>query len=329
MKPSTPHNSYRGINASNRKKKCSKRSRRLPTRLSRGSRRVRAEDAVSQGCVMLATLCEVERNASGHARLPRDAIHGTIGRRLVTGRRPRLRHLVERNVPAHSVEARVLPRLVQSSVHLGLLNGRCPATRSHRRGRLLDDAVAHAGMVGLGAEARDVVERVPEQTGAVEYQHHASEIEQGYIPRERGNHARPQEYHAGDRAPVVAVAHRAAAVLAQQAPRVRRIGAAHVGGLGGHDDGVGEGAREGEEAGEHGADAPGELDGLGLMPFGPEEVEEEGGAEDGGDVDADEDVVRGDADEVVVVDGGAGRVLRDEVLLVDVICGKCEEVVRM
>jgi len=34
----------------------------------------------------------------------------------------------------------------------------------------------------------------------------------------------------------------------------------------------------------------------------PEEIEEEGGTEDGGDEDTDEDVVRCDADEVVVVD---------------------------
>lgn len=39
------------------------------------------------------------------------------------------------------------------------------------------------------------------------------------------------------------------------------------------------------------------------MSLGPEEVEEEGGAEDGCDINADEDVVRSDADEVVVVDG--------------------------
>lgn len=37
------------------------------------------------------------------------------------------------------------------------------------------------------------------------------------------------------------------------------------------------------------------------MALRPEEVEEEGGAEDGGDVDAVEDVEGGDADEVVVV----------------------------
>lgn len=53
------------------------------------------------------------------------------------------------------------------------------------------------------------------------------------------------------------------------------------------------------------------------MSFGPEEVGEEGAAEDGGDVDANKDVVRGDAAEVVV---GAGGVFGDEVLLADVVC---------
>jgi hypothetical protein len=63
-----------------------------------------------------------------------------------------------------------------------------------------------------------------------------------------------------------------------------------------------------EYASEDGADAPCEFDGGRLAAFGPEEVEEEGCAEDGRDVDAVEDVVAGDADDVVVVDGGAGRV---------------------
>lgn len=53
------------------------------------------------------------------------------------------------------------------------------------------------------------------------------------------------------------------------------------------------------------------------MSFGPEEVREEGAAEDGGDIDANQDVVRGDAAEAVV---GAGGVFGDEVLLVDVVC---------
>lgn len=57
------------------------------------------------------------------------------------------------------------------------------------------------------------------------------------------------------------------------------------------------------------------------MSFGPKEAGEEGAAEDGGDVDANKDVVRSDAAEVVV---GAGGVFGDEVLLVDVVCMKNE-----
>lgn len=55
------------------------------------------------------------------------------------------------------------------------------------------------------------------------------------------------------------------------------------------------------------------------MAFRPEEIEEEGRPEDGGHVDAYEDVVGGDADEVVIVDFGAGPVGSNPVLLVDVV----------
>jgi len=55
------------------------------------------------------------------------------------------------------------------------------------------------------------------------------------------------------------------------------------------------------------------------VALGPKEVKEEGGAENGGDEDADENVVAGDANEVVVVNRGAGRVVGDEFLLVYVV----------
>ena len=80
--------------------------------------------------------------------------------------RPRWRPPVKRHVPADRVEPRVGARAAEGSVHLGLLDGRCPAPGAHRRRGLLGDAVAHAGVVGLGAQAVDVVERVPEETGA-------------------------------------------------------------------------------------------------------------------------------------------------------------------
>lgn len=143
-------------------------------------------------------------------------------------------------------------------------------------------------------------------------------------PRERSHHAYPQENDTRDRATILAVPQRAPTVLDEQPSRGPRICARNVGGLGGNDVRVGEGGGERKHAGEDGADAPGELDGGRLAAFGPEEIEEEGGAEDGGDVDADEDVVRGDADEVVVVDGGAGGLDGDEILLVDVVLGVLE-----
>lgn len=55
------------------------------------------------------------------------------------------------------------------------------------------------------------------------------------------------------------------------------------------------------------------------MPFRPEQVEEEGTTEDGGDVYADEDVERGDANVVIVVDEGFGELVLHEILLVDVV----------
>lgn len=64
---------------------------------------------------------------------------------------------------------------------------------------------------------------------------------------------------------------------------------------------------------------PSQAYGLGLMALRPEEVEEEGRAEDGGNGDADEDVVGCDAKEVVVVFDGEGVKRGDEILLVDIV----------
>lgn len=55
------------------------------------------------------------------------------------------------------------------------------------------------------------------------------------------------------------------------------------------------------------------------MSFGPEQVEEKRGAEDGCNRDPDENVIRGSADEVVVVDFGFGVLLLDGILLVEII----------
>ena len=63
-------------------------------------------------------------------------------------------------------------------------------------------------------------------------------------------------------------------------------------------------ARQSEAAREYGADAPGDPDARDLAAFGPEEVEEEGGAEDNCDIDPGEDVIRECTDDFVVYDRG-------------------------
>lgn len=55
------------------------------------------------------------------------------------------------------------------------------------------------------------------------------------------------------------------------------------------------------------------------MSFRPEQVEEKRGAEDGRNGNSDEDVIRGGADEVVVVNLGFGVLLLDVILLVEII----------
>ena len=68
------------------------------------------------------------------------------------------------------------------------------------------------------------------------------------------------------------------------------------------------------------ADLPRQMHRRALVSLWPEQVEEEGGAEDGGDGDADEDVVGGDADNVIIVNGGVAVEGFDEALLVHVVC---------
>lgn len=82
----------------------------------------------------------------------------------------------------------------------------------------------------------------------------------------------------------------------------------------GHRDGIGKSHDRDDDRG----DLPGPPHGIRLGPLGPEQVEEEAGAEDGGDGDADEDVVGGDAD-VVVVFHMALTTSLNAVLLVNVI----------
>ena len=53
--------------------------------------------------------------------------------------------------------------------------------------------------------------------------------------------------------------------------------------------------------GEHGADLPSQLDGSALLTLRPEKIKEEGCAEDGGNINAREDVEGCDANNVVIV----------------------------
>lgn len=79
--------------------------------------------------------------------------------------------------------------------------------------------------------------------------------------------------------------------------------------------------RESHDGYHNGANLPSPFHGLALVSLGPEQVEEEAGAEDRGYGYADEYVVGGDADEIVVLDEGAAVAsVGDSVLLVDVIC---------
>lgn len=59
----------------------------------------------------------------------------------------------------------------------------------------------------------------------------------------------------------------------------------------GDDDGKGNGIGKGHDGDDEGADPPGPANVFWLIAFGEEEIEEESGAEDGGDGDADKDVV--------------------------------------
>jgi hypothetical protein len=132
----------------------------------------------------------------------------------------------------------------------------------------------------------------------------------------------PQENNARHRPPIMLIHQRSLSTLfelRQQALRCRGICTSYICRVCSQYNSQRQGRGQREYASEDGADAPCEFDGRGFEAFGPEKVEEEGGAEDGRDVDAVEDVVAGDADDVVIVDGGAGGVLRYPVLLVDVV----------
>lgn len=138
--------------------------------------------------------------------------------------------------------------------------------------------------------------------------------------RNRRGQSKPNEHHSRDCPPIMSVLQRAAAIQPQQCLRLIGIHARDVRLVRRRDDREGQRGREHHDASEDAADFPRQTHGAGFVAFGPEEVEEEGCAEDGGDVYADEDVEGGDADVVVVVFDGMVIEVVDVFLLVDVVC---------
>ena len=55
------------------------------------------------------------------------------------------------------------------------------------------------------------------------------------------------------------------------------------------------------------------------MSLGPEQVEEESGSKDCGDVNSNEYIVRSDADKVIVMDSGRAMQCLDDILLFDIV----------
>jgi hypothetical protein len=140
------------------------------------------------------------------------------------------------------------------------------------------------------------------------------------VPEKSKHHPRPQKHDTRD-GPRIPPVHERIALpeLLQQRLRRIRIHARGIRAPRGDDVRIRQRARERQHAGQHSADAPCAFDGARLGALGPEQVEEEGGAEDGGDEDADEDVERADADVVVVVHAGAAGL--EVGLLVEVVWG--------
>ena len=128
---------------------------------------------------------------------------------------------------------------------------------------------------------------------------------EGALPDKSEDHARPQKHNTSNRPAVLVVSERSLTgllELRQQALSALEVRAGKVRTLARGDVRVCKSVGERQHAGEDGASFPSVDDASRLLSLRPEEIEEEGGTEDGGDKDTDEDVVRCDADEVVVVD---------------------------
>lgn len=87
----------------------------------------------------------------------------------------------------------------------------------------------------------------------------------------------------------------------------------------GDDDGKSQSVAEAHDTGEDAAELPGNPDGLALLSLGPKQIEEKGGAKDGSNVDAHENVVRGTTDKVVVAYFGRAVQAFNKSLLLDVV----------
>jgi len=86
-----------------------------------------------------------------------------------------------------------------------------------------------------------------------------------------------------------------------------------------NNDCEGQGIRETHDAREHRAELPGKADRLALVSFGPEQVEKESRSKYRCNIDADEDVVGGDADKIIVVNSGGIMKLLYQRLLLDIV----------
>lgn len=148
--------------------------------------------------------------------------------------------------------------------------------------------VPQPGVRRLGSVGINVAEAAPENSSGSECRDHSG----------------PNEDYRCNGSAVVPIPQRAATVFCQQPFCSRRVRATHICALSCENNCIRQRRTQSERACQHGTDAPGELYSCGLASLGPEEVEEEGRSKDSGDVNADEDVVRGDANIVVVVDPG-------------------------
>jgi hypothetical protein len=166
-------------------------------------------------------------------------------------------------------------------------------------------------MSRLGPVGVDMRNRVPEEKSTASCQPRPSpppqrRATQPDVPEKSKHHPGPQKHYTRNRPRIPPVHQRIPLPeLVQQPLRRRRIHTRGIRAPRRDDVRIRQRTRERQHASQHAADAPCAFDGAGLCALGPEQVEEEGGAEDGGDEDADEDVERADANVVVVVHADA------------------------